>query len=91
MDIMDIDAILSSLKSLLGILKILKISTVKYYCKYFFSKPHNVVVFGASGSGKTELVKSLVYKELSSAEPNRTNYYDKHILVLDDGSKIHFF
>ena len=57
-------------KEVFGILKaglnIVKVySKIKYWCCFFFSKPYPVLIYGASGVGKSEFCRSLFEKPIA--------------------------
>lgn len=83
-------------KEVFGILKtglnIVKVySKIKYWCCFFFSKPYPVLIYGASGVGKSEFCRSLLEKPIAPTDAPRTVLYQELTLVLEDGHKIRLF
>lgn len=58
-----------------------------YYCR----KPVNVIVYGTTGAGKTEFVRSLLEENVDVVNPPRTRFNRSKRLVLKNGRKISFF
>lgn len=85
-----------SLKQLYGFIKIFFNFTkwgpkIIYFWNYFFSKPYCVIVYGATGVGKTEFCRSLLERNLELTESPRTVLHQIEILVLKDGHKIKLY
>lgn len=62
-----------------------------YLFHRYCCKPCRVIVFGTSGSGKTEFLRAITGKEVQETEPNRTNLYVTNKLYLPNGDKILFY
>lgn len=83
-----------AVKQVIGVIKTLANITkwlpqIKKGWNYLFSSPFYVVVYGASGVGKSEFCRSLLGRSLSQEIP-RTVFYNEEDLTLPDGHKIRF-
>ena len=58
------------LKAVLNIVKVC--SKIKYWCYFLFSKPYPVLIYGASGVGKSEFCRSLLEKPIAQTDAPRT-------------------
>lgn len=84
---MDFYAIIQTLKSLRYIFSIHAwISKLKYGFNYYFRKPIRVVVFGCSGTGKSQFIQSL--RNEAYKEQERTRLILPCRIILEDGYKL---
>lgn len=89
---MDWRAIYDTVKLLRYVVKLNKWwDGIVYIANYYCRKPVNVIVFGISGAGKTEFVRSLMEQNIDVINPSRTRFYDKKRMILKNGRKIQFF
>ena len=89
---MDWYAIWQTIKLLRYIVKFPKwIEGITYVVNYYCRKPVNVIVYGVSGAGKTEFVRSLFEEPVSETPPSRTRFFEKKRLILKDGRKVRFY
>lgn len=63
---------------------------ILYAFNYYFRKPVNVIIFGTTGSGKSEFVRALLNQEVDTVNPPRTRFYIGKRLILKNGRKIKF-
>ena len=89
---MDWQAIWETVKLLKNVIKLPKWwEWILYSFNYYFRKPVNVIVFGITGSGKSEFVRALLNKEVDIVNPPRTRFYIGKRLILKNGKKIKFY
>lgn len=59
---------------------------------YYFRSPYNVLIYGCSGAGKTEFLRSLMEKPITEVPMPRTQIVDKNNkIVFANGRKIRFY
>lgn len=58
---------------------------IGYVWNYLVSDPYCVIVYGASGVGKTEFCRSLLGKSIESSNAPRTVIHQIENLILEDG------
>lgn len=86
---MDWSAIFDTLKSARTLLKIsFWVDKITYIGNFYFKSPVRVIVFGESGTGKTQFVNSLLNENLAKG---RTRLTERKRMVLKNGRKILFF
>lgn len=64
---------------------------ISYAWNYLVSAPYCVIVYGASGVGKTEFCRSLLGKSIESSNAPRTVIHQIENLILEDGHKIRLY
>ena len=62
-----------------------------YGWNYLFSKPYSVIVYGASGVGKTEFCRALLERDIECTDAPRTVIHQVENLILNDGHKIRLY
>lgn len=76
----------------IGLLKYIKIPEILHDLKKkwrgWFSSPIRIVVYGESGSGKTQFLHTILGKEVYNEQ--RTQNFKNYILKLDNGYKVEF-
>lgn len=88
-DFVAVKHIWGSLKLLLNVTK--WVPKIIYGWNYLFSDPYCVILYGASGVGKSEFCRSLLGEPVSLNDAPRTLIYKKQNLVLPDGHKIRLY
>lgn len=63
---------------------------LKYAYNFFFAEPYYVLVYGASGAGKSEFCRAFLEKPVTEVKPKRTHMYEEFDWVFEDGNKIRF-
>lgn len=61
---------------------------IRYFYNYYFSSPYRVVIFGCSGTGKSQFVKTIT--EEIDYNTYRTRIPDKKRIILENGKKVEF-
>lgn len=86
---MDWSAIFDTVKSVRTLLKIsFWIEKITYISDFYFRSPVRVIVFGESGTGKTQFINSLLSNNFTKG---RTRLTERKRMVLNNGRKILFF
>lgn len=89
---MDWQAIWETIKLLKYVIKVNEYGRyIKYVINYYFFKPVNVIIFGISGAGKSEFIRSLLEQKVGIVNEPRTRFNIEKRLVLDNGRKIRFY
>ena len=78
--------------TILSVKKLLTLSNIWkkliYFYNYYFSSPFRVVIFGCSGTGKSQFVKTIT--EEIDYNTSRTRIPQKERIILENGKKIEF-
>lgn len=86
---MDWSAIFDAVKSVRTLLKIsFWIEKITYISNFYFRSPVRVIVFGESGTGKTQFINSLLSNNFTKG---RTRLTERKRMILNNGRKILFF
>lgn len=85
---MDWSAVFDTFKSARTLFKVsFWIDKISYYINFYFRHPVRVIVFGESGTGKTQFINSLLKDNFKKG---RTRLTERRRLVLKNGRKILF-
>lgn len=89
---MDWQAIWETIKLLKYVIKVNDYGKyISYFFNYYFSKPTNVIIFGISGAGKSEFIRSLLEQKVGLVSEPRTRFNIEKRFTLKNGEKIRFY
>lgn len=64
---------------------------IKYFYNYYCRSPYNILIYGCSGAGKTEFIRSLLEMQVTEYPTQRTQTIDSCKMVFNNGRKIRFY